>query len=499
MLDDEARVRGSLMSRKPQRRHRKPPRTTSAARGTLRLGLVLLGLVAVNLYVFLWRGGTSIPDVMEQAAVAGSKEGAGLTAGDAEEPVEGEKGEPPRPADEAEGSPDEAGRWVEGQVASGDSLDKILRREGLTPTEKDELLRAIEKHPEVKTIREGQTYRLRFDDAGRLMEFVFQVSQVSAVRALRGSDDRLTGQANNAATTIKEVELGGTIESSLYASIKASGEATQLVAFFVDVFAFDLNFYIDTHAGDSYRMVVEKEFLDGRFLRYGRVLAAEYRGRAGTFRAFYWKRPKDKEGRYFDEKGQSIEKTFLKTPLKYSRISSGFNPRRMHPVLHVRRGHFGVDYAAPTGTPIWAAASGVVTFRGRKGGAGNCVIIKHDNGYSTTYMHMSKFRKGQSVGKRVRQKDVIGYVGMTGLATGPHLHFSVRKGGRYVDPLKIKMSRGVGVAKADRGEFDAHTGSLVARLAAIRADGKAMADSAPSGGAGASGAGAVGAGGAAEN
>ncbi|HTE50815.1 MAG TPA: peptidoglycan DD-metalloendopeptidase family protein [Kofleriaceae bacterium] len=457
------------MSRKLKRRQRKPLRQTrsASARGTLRLGLVLLGLVVVNLYVFLWRGGTSIPDVMEQAAVAGNKEGAGLTAGEPDEPEEGERGEPPRPADESEGTPDEVGRWVEGEVAPGDSLAKILRREGLTPGEADEVIRVFDKHAEVKTIREGQTYRIRFDDAGRLMELDFQVSKVSAVRAVRGADDKLTSEAAAADTRIDEVQIGGTIDSSLYNAIKGSGEATQLVAFFVDVFAYDINFYIDTHAGDTYRMVVEKEFLNGQFLRYGRVLAAEYRGRAGTFRAFWYKSPREKEGRYFDEKGQSVEKTFLKTPLKYSRVSSGFNPRRMHPVLHVRRGHFGVDYAAPTGTPIWAAAGGTVVFRGRKGGAGNCVIIKHDNGYATTYMHMSKFRKGQAVGRRVRQKDVIGYVGMTGLATGPHLHFSVRKSGRYVDPLRIKMSRGEGLAKSDRADFTAHTGSLVARLAAI--------------------------------
>jgi murein DD-endopeptidase MepM/ murein hydrolase activator NlpD len=421
----------------------------------------------VNLYVFLWRGGTSIPDVMEQAAVAGNKEGAGLTAGEPDEPQEGEKGEPPRPADEAEGSPDEVGRWVEGEVAPGDSLAKILKREGLDPGEADEVIRVLDKHAEIKTIHVGQGYRIRFDDAGRLMEIDFQVSKVSKVRAVRGADEKLTSEATAQETRIDEVVLGGTIDSSLYSSIKASGEQTQLVAFFVDVFAYDINFYIDTHAGDTYRMVVEKEFLNGQFLRYGRVLAAEYSGRAGTFRAFWYKPPKDKEGRYFDEKGQSVQKTFLKTPLKYSRVSSGFNPRRMHPVLHVRRGHFGVDYAAPTGTPIWAAASGTVVFRGRKGGAGNCVIIKHDNGYSTTYMHMSKFRKGQAVGRRIRQKDVIGYVGMTGLATGPHLHFSVRKGGRYVDPLKIKMSRGEGLARADRADFAAHTGTLVTRLAAI--------------------------------
>jgi murein DD-endopeptidase MepM/ murein hydrolase activator NlpD len=462
-----------------------PRRSSSTARGSLRLGLVLLVLVGVNLYVFLWRGGTSIPDVMEQAAVAGDREGAGLTAGEPEEPEEGEPGEPPRPADESEGSPDEVGRWVDGEVQPGDNLAKILRREGLTPVESDEVVRAVGKLPPVKTIREGQTYRIHFDDAGKFLEFVFHASKVSEVRAARGADGVMKGEAVSATTTTEQVELGGTIESSLYAAIKASGESTVLVGFFVDVFAYDLNFFIDTHAGDSYRMVVEKEFLDGRFLRYGKVLAAEYKGKAGTFRAFYWKPPKARDGRYFDEKGQSVEKTFLKTPLKFTRISSGFNPRRMHPVLHVKRGHFGVDYAAPTGTPIWAAAGGLVAFRGRKGGAGNCVIIKHDNGYSTTYMHMSKFRKGQAVGKRVRQKDVIGYVGMTGLATGPHLHFSVRKGGRYVDPLKIKMSRGEAVAKADRGAFAAHTSGLVERLAAIPVAPGARARTVAGGGAGA--------------
>src|SRR5687767_14049891 len=151
-------------------------------------------------------------------------------------------------------------------------------------------------------------------------------------------------------------------------------------------------------------MIEEKEFIGTELLPYGMVLAAEYRGVAGTFHAFHWQPPGEAKGRYFDEQGRSIERTFLKSPLKYARVSSRFNPRRMHPILHVRRGHFGVDYAAPTGTPIWAAASGVITFRGRKGGAGNCVMIKHDNGYQTIYMHLSKFRKGQDAGKRVRQK-----------------------------------------------------------------------------------------------
>jgi murein DD-endopeptidase MepM/ murein hydrolase activator NlpD len=446
-------------------------REPAGANGSLRLGLVLLILVGINLYVFLWRGGTSIPDVMEQAAVAGGKGEPGREEQEHEVPVEGDPSVPPSPADEAEGPPDEPGRWVDGEVGAGDSLAKIFKREGLTPPEADEVIRAVGKQMDLRSIKEGQSYRLHFDDAGQLVEFEFNLSKVSAVRVHRAADGSLVAEKADVETKLEEVELGGTIDSSLYASIKAAGEDTRLVSFFVDVFAYDLNFFIDTHPGDTFRMIVEKEYLKGAFLRYGKVLAAEYRGRAGTFRAFYWKPPGSGEGRYFNEKGDSVEKTFLKTPLKFSRISSKFNPRRMHPILHRRRGHFGVDYAAPIGTPIWSAAAGIITFRGRKGGAGNCVIVKHENGYSTTYMHMSKFRKGQAVGKRVRPKDVIGYVGMTGLATGPHLHFSVKKGGRFVDPLKIKMSRGTPVAKKDRPAFDAHTRPWVERMAKITVTG----------------------------
>jgi murein DD-endopeptidase MepM/ murein hydrolase activator NlpD len=464
------------MPRKPQRRHRKLPRQTATGRGTLRLGVVLLGLVLVNLYVFLWRGGTSIPDVMEQAAVA-SGEGTPPAAAEPahDEPEEGEPAEPPKADDERGGEPDDPGRWVEGEVQDGDSLNKILKRENLTPPETEAVIRALGSKMDLRSIKVGQAYRIHFDDAGTVTELEFHISRTSVARVVRDATGALVGTRADAETKIEPVEIGGTITSSLYQSVKDIGEDTSLVGFYVDVFAYDLNFYIDTHQNDTFRMIVEKEYLNGEFLRYGHVLAAEYKGLAGTYRAFYWKPPGANEGRYFDEKGQSIEKTFLKTPLKYARISSGFNPRRMHPILHVRRGHMGVDYAAPTGTPVWAAASGVFTFRGKKGGAGNCVMVKHDNGFQTTYMHLSKFRKGQDVGKRVRQKDVIGYVGMTGLATGPHLHFSVKQKGSYVDPMKIKMSRGASVAKKDRAEFDAHIGGWVTRLAAVPVTGGAVA------------------------
>jgi murein DD-endopeptidase MepM/ murein hydrolase activator NlpD len=196
-------------------------------------------------------------------------------------------------------------------------------------------------------------------------------------------------------------------------------------------------------------------------VRYRRILAAEYAGKVGTFRTFWFG-----DG-YFDEAGQSSERTLLKTPLKFQRVSSGFDRARMHPVLHTVRAHLGIDYAAPTGTPVWAAAGGIITHRGDGGGAGNLVMIKHDGGIETAYMHLSKFADGLKVGQHVAAKTVIGYVGATGLATGPHLHFGVRKNSAFVDPSKLVPVRSRAVAGKDMPAFKTEVGKLGARLAAI--------------------------------
>jgi murein DD-endopeptidase MepM/ murein hydrolase activator NlpD len=410
--------------------------------------MVLLG---INLYVFLWRGETSIPAVMEKAAVAGDDSGA-LISEDLE-------ASPENVGDlmAAESADAATGTLVKGEVGAGDSMGQILRRQGMAAGDADELIRALSGTLDFRKIRAGQKFRLGFDASGKLTHFEFEVSRVTQVRVRRGSDGKLVAEKLDAKTELRQESLGGEIEGSLYRSMKRAGEDTSLVSFFVDVFAYDLNFYIDTHPGDTYRIVVEKEYLDGDFLGYGQVLAAEYQGKAGTYQAFWWQQPDSDRGKYYNAKGESVEKTFLKTPLKFARVSSGFNPRRMHPVLHVRKGHWGTDYAAPPGTPIWSAAPGRITYRGRRGGAGNCVIVKHENGLQTIYMHMSKFKSGQRVGSRVRAKDVIGYVGSTGLATGPHLHFGVKKNGRYIDPQKMKMTRGSGVARKHMAKFQADT------------------------------------------
>jgi murein DD-endopeptidase MepM/ murein hydrolase activator NlpD len=451
-------------------KRKRPPTGMSPKRGSLRLAAVLVVLVGVNLYVFLWRGNTSIPAVMEQAAMAGREGGDEAPAAGAanQAPGQAEATDQPGAADPGAAAVDPGeGRLVEGEVQNGDSMGRILRREGMTPPEADELIRALQEHMDLRAIRPGQTYRVRFDAGGRMESFEFDVSRTTRVRAERDGSGKLVGRADTAATEVRIEEIGGSIESSLYASMKSAGEDAALVSFFVDVFAYDIDFFNETRSGDTFRMVVEKEYLDDTFVRYRRVLAAEYRGKAGAYDAFWWTAPGSDEGRYFNSAGESVEKSLLKTPLKFARISSRFNLKRMHPVLHRQRAHLGVDYAAPTGTPVWAAADGRIVGRGDMGGAGNCVIVQHDNGLQTVYMHLSKFEPGQRVGQRVKSKTVIGYVGATGLATGPHLHFGVKQRGQYVDPFTLKMARGPGVARKHRAQFKAETERLAERLARI--------------------------------
>ena len=228
---------------------------------------------------------------------------------------------------------------------------------------------------------------------------------------------------------------------SLYGAITDAGESPRIVAKLVEVFAWDLDFYRDTQPGDTIKLVVEKTFKGDTFIGYGRILAAEYRNQTSTFRTFWYENTPNKISGYFLEDGQNAEKSFLATPLKFTRISSGYNPKRKHPILGYTRAHLAIDYAAPTGTPVWAMADGKVTYVGWLGAAGKVVRIRHRNKLTSSYAHLSRYARGLKRGMRVKQKQVIGYVGTTGRSTGPHLHFAVRRGRRFINPLKLKMTR----------------------------------------------------------
>jgi murein DD-endopeptidase MepM/ murein hydrolase activator NlpD len=254
----------------------------------------------------------------------------------------------------------------------------------------------------------------------------------------RGSDGTLRAAKRQVALSTEVAQVAVTIASSLYETLQRSGEDPNLAVLAADVLAWDVDFYQDVRSGDRMRMVVEKVYADGKLLRYGEVLAAEYDGAAtGRKRLFRYRDPSGQTS-YFDEQGQSARRGFLKSPLKFANITSRFGNRR-HPVLGYTRAHEGIDYGAPTGTPVWAVGDGQVRSAGWNGGCGKTVVLRHRNGYETVYCHLSGF--AVSAGKAVSQKQVIGYVGQTGLATGPHLHYAIRRGGAFVNPLHLKVPR----------------------------------------------------------
>jgi murein DD-endopeptidase MepM/ murein hydrolase activator NlpD len=377
---------------------------------------------------------------------------------------------PPGPPDDAPADP-----WVRGAVTPGDSLSEILAQVGLDAATAHAVLTAMTPQMDPAKITVGQTWAARLDDDGTLATFEFQRSKSQTVVIEPDDAGEFAARTVEADTEILVAEISGTIETSLWNAVTDAGEAGALVPLLVDVLASNIDFYTDTRKGDRFAVVIEKELLEGEHLRYARLLAVEYRGAVGKFVGVWWTPPNSKEGGYFDPEGNSLDRVFLKSPLKFTRVSSQFNPKRMHPVLHRVKGHFGTDYAAPEGTPVWAAADGRVVFRAAKGGAGNMVILSHDGGLKTLYMHLSRFEKGLKVGDRVRQKTVIGYVGQTGLATGPHLHFGLQKHGKYVDPEEIESVPRPGVPRSHRARFIRESRELFERLQQGTADERSAA------------------------
>jgi murein DD-endopeptidase MepM/ murein hydrolase activator NlpD len=373
---------------------------------------------------------------------------------------QGSAGSPTSSSKAQESGPDST---PQKQFGESDTLGQVLAREGFEG-QGARVAAALSRLTDPRLIRGGQSYAIRFDEQGEPDAFEYRPNPATHFVVSKGDSGAWIATRVDQAIDMKIVATSGTVDSTLYESVQAAGEGSALAGLLVELLAWDVNFYTDTHPGDHWKVVVEKQFLGGKFYRYGHLLGAEYGGRVGTFRAFYWKsnRP-NVEGHYFDEKGQAIAKTLLKTPLRYVRISSKFDRHRFHPILHREKAHLGIDYAAPVGTPVWASSGGKVIACEMMRGSGNTVVLGHGNGMTTRYYHLSRFARGLKKGQSVRQKDVIGFVGTTGLSTGPHLHFSVTKNGAFVDPNKVQINRDAPVA--DRGSFLA---AMKPRLATLR-------------------------------
>jgi murein DD-endopeptidase MepM/ murein hydrolase activator NlpD len=257
--------------------------------------------------------------------------------------------------------------------------------------------------------------------------------------------------------------VAGEVRRSLFEAVEAMGESPQLVLDLVEIFSSDFDFTADTRSGDRFRLLVEKRYAGEQFVDYGQVLVAQYLsdGRILTGVGF---EPAGGRAAYYDLDGRSLRKTFLKSPLEFTRITSGFTYARPHPILGGVRPHLAVDYAAPVGTPVRAVADGTVTAAGWNGGNGIQVQLRHHAGYETVYNHLARLAPGVRAGARVTQRQVIGYVGSTGLSTGPHLDYRVAKNGRFVNPLSEKFIPGQPLDGAEHGRFLKEARALVRRL-----------------------------------
>jgi murein DD-endopeptidase MepM/ murein hydrolase activator NlpD len=344
------------------------------------------------------------------------------------------------------------------------TLAQALHDAALPDVQVEAVISALEGVFDFRKSRPGDQFRLVMRE-GVLDFFDYRQNAVDEWQ-VRRDGDKYVGSKRTIEVE-KQVSLVTLeITSSLYEAALAAGEDPSIGVVLADVFAWDIDFYRDPRKGDKARALVEKFVSKGRVLRYGEVLAAAYEGGlVGTKRVFRFQQP-DGQANYFQEDGSSARKTFLKSPLKFAHVTSGFGSR-FHPVLQYLKAHNGVDYGTPIGTPVWAVADGTVTKAQNTGPGGNTVCVRHINGLETCYLHLSKYGAGVRVGARVSQKQVIAYSGNTGRSTGPHLHFALKRNGQFVNPLNQKFPRAEPLPKAQLPDFLARAKELASQLDSV--------------------------------
>jgi murein DD-endopeptidase MepM/ murein hydrolase activator NlpD len=356
--------------------------------------------------------------------------------------------------------------WREERVRRGDTIGELLARAGIDDAKLRALVRADPVARPLYQLKPGQAVRVATDRDGNLLELRFVPSPARALSIRR------RGEALEARTTDVDVETrvvlkSGTIGSSLFGAADAIGLPDAITLALADAFSGDIDFYHDLRRGDRFSVLYETLHVDGEAAGTGRILAAEFENRGNVLGAYRWTAPDGSEG-YYTADGRGTRKAFLRSPMALSRVTSGFTLARLHPILGTWRAHQGIDYGAPPGTPVRATASGVVAFAGRQGGYGNVVIVRHGGQYSTLYGHLSRFAKGAVSGARVSQGDTVGYVGQTGWATGPHLHYELRVANQPRNPQTIALPAAEAVPASHRGAYAAAIAPLSEQLALAR-------------------------------
>lgn len=357
--------------------------------------------------------------------------------------------------------------WQADEVRKDDTLSTILERLNIRNAEAIDFLRqAPDASALAAKLRPGRSILAKTTEDGKLLELHYQYDWDAALQVKLHNDGYVAEQvqlAQENRTELKSAE----IRSSLFAATDAAGIPDAVAMQLVQIFSSDIDFHLDLREGDRFTVIYEAGYSKGEMTTAGKVLAAEFVNQGKTYSALLYR---DSNGRsdYFTPDGKALHKTFLRSPLEFSRISSGFTLARFHPVLKRWRAHKGVDYAAPIGTRIKATADGTVAFAGQQGGYGNVVMLQHAGGVATVYGHLSRFAVGLRKGQRIAQGDVIGHVGMSGLASGPHLHYEFRVHGQHRDPLKVALPNTATLTNINQTAFKTQAQPVLAQLALLR-------------------------------
>lgn len=365
----------------------------------------------------------------------------------------------------------------EEKIRAGDTLATLLTRLGVDDDAAENFIKKDKVAKGVMQLKTGKRVQAQTDDEGNL--------QWLRATVVDGKDDpvtniKITRQGDGFVATAEPAKLERRVEmhartirsSSLYAATDASEDGAKLpdtiVKQIIEMFSTNIDFRGDLRRGDTFNVVYETFWQDGEFVRAGRVLAGEFTNKGTTYQSVWFEDPQSRQGGgYYSFDGKSLKKAFLKSPVEFSRISSGFS-MRVHPISGQWKAHKGIDFPAPTGTPIRAAGDGVIDFAGTQNGYGNFMIIKHWNNYTTAYAHMSRFATGMRKGAKVSQGDVIGYVGTTGWSTGAHLHYEFRVGGEAKDPARMNVQAQAPLTAAELGRFKIYANDMMHRFALLR-------------------------------
>ena len=348
------------------------------------------------------------------------------------------------------------------RIEAGENLSVIFDKMSLNTKDLYKITHTNDLGKQFAHLRVGKDLVAKTDTDGRLHELSYQKNAIETLVAKRQGED-FSVEINSKEVETQFANAHATIHSSLFLDGKAAGLNDNLIMQLANIFAWDIDFALNLREGDQFTVVYEKHLVDGQEIDGGEILSAEFINQGQTYTAIRFTEANGSTG-YYTPEGKSLRKAFIRTPVAFARISSHFNLRRKHPVLNRIRAHKGVDYAARTGTPVKTTGNGRIVFRGRKGGYGRTIIVKHGQKYTTLYAHLSRFKKGLKTGSRVKQGQVIGYVGKSGLATGPHLHYEFRINGVHRNPLTVKLPNAQPINKSLLAEFKNQTAPLLAQL-----------------------------------